>query len=308
MDEVRRALGAAPKLSSQVAPQAPTPAEGASVPKFAAGEENAGEERSRGWLFAVAAVLVLAVLGYGWYRYHEHSVPAVPQSQVAATTPAQAPAPAAQEAQPAPSQTANAGSETPQPTVREPEAAGSENEKPVAAVSKPVVHANTKGKKESDAEAEDTTRELAPAALTVAPGRKKAQTAAEMPVAPPSLDAVSGGQPSDSGMVGSVPVALPKMLTPKRIRVSQGVTEGMLVRQVRPTYPPLARQSRMEGDVVLDAVIAKDGAVRELKVLSGPAMLAQSAVQAVRQWRYQPYLLDGQPVEVETLIKVQFRL
>jgi len=64
----------------------------------------------------------------------------------------------------------------------------------------------------------------------------------------------------------------------------------------------------VEGDVVLAAVIGKDGTVRDLKAVSGPAMLVSSAIQAVRQWRYKPYLLNGQPVEVETQIKLQFRL
>ena len=69
-----------------------------------------------------------------------------------------------------------------------------------------------------------------------------------------------------------------------------------------------ARETRVEGDVVLAAVIGKDGTVRDLKAVSGPAMLVSSAIQAVRQWRYKPYLLNGQPVEVETQIKLQFRL
>jgi protein TonB len=113
-----------------------------------------------------------------------------------------------------------------------------------------------------------------------------------------------------NGLVSTAPVAVPKLAAapPQRIRVSQGVTQGLLVRQVKPQYPSMARETRVEGDVVLEAVIGKDGTVRDLKAISGPAMLVGSAIRAVRQWRYKPYLLNGQPVEVETQIKLQFRL
>jgi protein TonB len=70
----------------------------------------------------------------------------------------------------------------------------------------------------------------------------------------------------------------------------------------------MAREMRIQGDVVLDAIIDSDGVVRDLKAVSGPAILVAPAIQAVRQWRYKPYLLNGQPVEVETQIKLQFRL
>jgi len=77
---------------------------------------------------------------------------------------------------------------------------------------------------------------------------------------------------------------------------------------VKPIYPALARNAHVEGQVVLKAVIAKDGSIRDLKVLKGPAMLTRSAMTAVKQWRYKPYLLNAQPVEVETQITLDFRL
>ena len=103
---------------------------------------------------------------------------------------------------------------------------------------------------------------------------------------------------------------MPKLaaVAPQRVKVSQGVTQGLLVRQVNPQYPAMAREMRVEGDVVLEAVIGENGTVRDLKAVSGPAMLVGPAIQAVRQWRYKPYLLNGQPVEVETQIKLRFRL
>jgi protein TonB len=86
------------------------------------------------------------------------------------------------------------------------------------------------------------------------------------------------------------------------------VTAGLLVHRVQPVYPSLARQARISGEVVLQAIIGKDGTIQNLHVLSGHPMLVQIAMDAVRQWRYKPYLLNGEPVEVDTQIKVNFSL
>ena len=90
--------------------------------------------------------------------------------------------------------------------------------------------------------------------------------------------------------------------------VSSGVMEGMLIHRVVPEYPAIARAIRLSGTVVLQATISRRGTIENLRVVSGPAMLQQAAIDAVKQWRYQPYLLDGQPVEVETTVNVQFTL
>ena len=84
--------------------------------------------------------------------------------------------------------------------------------------------------------------------------------------------------------------------------------EGLLIRQIKPTYPPLAKQTRIQGTVVLQAIIARDGTIQQLRVASGHPILTQAAVEAVQQWRYRPYLLNGEPVEVETQITVNFTL
>ena len=81
-----------------------------------------------------------------------------------------------------------------------------------------------------------------------------------------------------------------------------------LVRQVRPVYPPLARQARIQGTVKLTAIIAKDGTIQKLEVLGGHPLLIPSALAAVKQWRYRPTLLNGQPVEVVTQVDVNFTL
>lgn len=125
---------------------------------------------------------------------------------------------------------------------------------------------------------------------------------------------VPGGVPGGAigGVLGSVisstPTAVPKAATPQRVRVSQGVSQGLLIHQVKPTYPPLARQARIQGTVVLQAVIGKDGTIQNLKVVSGHPMLAPAALEAVKQWKYKPYFLNGEPVEVDTTINVNFTL
>jgi protein TonB len=82
----------------------------------------------------------------------------------------------------------------------------------------------------------------------------------------------------------------------------------MLTHRVEPQYPPLARQARVQGPVLLEATIAQDGTIENLRVVSGHPMLVRAAVDAVKQWRYRPYLLNGQPVEVETQVQVNFNL
>jgi protein TonB len=84
--------------------------------------------------------------------------------------------------------------------------------------------------------------------------------------------------------------------------------EGNLIRRVQPTYPALARSARIQGTVMLQAVISKQGRIENLIVLAGHPMLVPAAIDAVRQWHYRPYILNNEPVEVETQITVNFSL
>ncbi|MGD0508131.1 MAG: energy transducer TonB [Terriglobales bacterium] len=95
---------------------------------------------------------------------------------------------------------------------------------------------------------------------------------------------------------------------PDRVRVSQGVSTGLLVTKVPPQYPDDAKQARIQGQVVLTAVIDKNGDVENLTLVSGHPLLAPAAIEAVKQWKYKPYLLNGQPVAVETQVTVSFQL
>jgi protein TonB len=121
---------------------------------------------------------------------------------------------------------------------------------------------------------------------------------------------IPGGQMGGviGGIISSTPVAVPKVAMPTRQRVSSGVISGLLIRRVNPAYPPLARQARIQGQVLLRAQISKEGSIENLQLISGHPMLVQSALDAVKQWKYKPYLLNGEPVEVDTEIQVNFTL
>jgi TonB family protein len=96
--------------------------------------------------------------------------------------------------------------------------------------------------------------------------------------------------------------------TPHRVRVSESIVQGLMIKKVAPDYPPLARQARIQGTVVLKVQISKAGDVENLQLISGHPILAPAAIEAVKQWKYKPYLLNGEPVEVETSVTVNFTL
>jgi protein TonB len=149
---------------------------------------------------------------------------------------------------------------------------------------------------------------------------EKVQMIKEDEAPPPVMSAsgvvggVPGGVPGGQmggvigGIISSTPVNVPKAVNPQRIRVSQGVTQGMIIRKIQPAYPPLARQARIQGPVVLQAEIGKDGSIQNLRLISGHPMLAPAAIEAIKQWKYKPYILNGEPVEVETTITFNFTL
>ena len=309
LDSVRRRMNASapPAWRTEVEERHEAPA-----PRFSSFATE--EEPRRGFPFkavAVAMVLVsFALFGYSWYRGRNKASMVADQAQPPAATseqPAATGEPSNVTPAPPPSQADNSPGQAAE-NVTSDNAPGFSTR--AAKPSKPAAPAG----EAAEVTAPDTTAEvgLPPAPLVVAGGqRHSGAQKEEAEVAPPSLSALAGAaKPGLNGVVSTAPVAVPKLAAeaPQRIRVSQGVTQGLLVRQVKPQYPAMARETRVEGDVVLEAVIGKDGTVRDLKAISGPAMLVGPAIRAVRQWRYKPYLLNGQPVEVETEIKLQFRL
>jgi periplasmic protein TonB len=148
-------------------------------------------------------------------------------------------------------------------------------------------------------------------------------TPAPPPVAVALTSGVVGGVPG--GLVGGAPIGglsevlgskrslpvpakTPDAVPVKRIRVASRVVEANLIQEVTPQYPPEAGRARIEGTVVLLATIATDGSVKDVRVESGLPILAQAAIDAVKQWRYKPYMIDGEPGEVDSRITINFNL
>jgi protein TonB len=155
-------------------------------------------------------------------------------------------------------------------------------------------------------------------APTVIP--KKVEIIKESDMAPDVggvVGGVPGGVPGGSaggvlgGIIGGVVgsnLPPPPHAPPARIRVGGNVQQAMLVRQVLPIYPPIAKTAHISGSVILHAIIGRDGTVEHLELVSGPPLLVRSAMDAVQQWRYRPTTLNGEPVEVDTTITVVFTL
>ncbi len=126
------------------------------------------------------------------------------------------------------------------------------------------------------------------------------------------MEDLSSGIPGGIGtIIDSVGTGRPAVVKPKApisLNVSSGVMAGNLLAKTLPQYPAIAKAARIQGIVVLQATISKSGSIQNLRVISGPPMLQQAAMDAVRSWRYKPYLLNGEPVEVETTINVVFNL
>jgi protein TonB len=124
--------------------------------------------------------------------------------------------------------------------------------------------------------------------------------------APPALAiSPSGSNDALANFVSSAPAPMPSLQT---LRVSQGVSQGLLIKKIAPVYPPTALQLRKSGSVDILATVAKDGSIAGIRMLGGDPMFARAAIDAVKQWKYRPYLLNGEPVQIETQITVSFKL
>ncbi len=278
----------------------------AATPKLAAAPSGSG---SKIGLIAAVAVVVLAAAGYfGWAKFHTNKAAGTqPASQVEAVAPAQV-APAAPassgtiETKPAPVETKHSA-ETPASANSAP----AHTEKAPAQKSEPEKVAVNNKPEEKAAEREAPS---APAPIVVKNGGDKTAAApVQAPIQAPSPDALlsaaNGGSKAISGIVDSVGVVVPKSQT---LKVSQAVMQSMIIKKVQPQYPYQAQRTRLHGTVQLEATIAKDGHVSNVKQTNGSDVLGRAAMDAVRQWRYKPYLLNGQPIEVQTQVSIDFKL
>lgn len=162
------------------------------------------------------------------------------------------------------------------------------------------------------------TKTVAPLNPMVAPPKIPTRISTDREPPPPTLatsgvigSTMGGGDGTSGGVMNALnttaaPVAVTPKPKPARIPISAGVAAGALLNKTTPTFPAIAKAAHVSGSVVLRAIISKAGTIEGLQVVSGPEMLRSSALDAVRQWRYRPYLLNGEPTEVETTVTVNF--
>jgi len=285
------------------------------APSFAAlGEEDSGGSRGgKKILIAAVVVAALAVFGYlGYEKFGKSSPTPVPQPVSTPQDSGQQPAPALA---PASSPVAAPSTSTPDransatQTLAPKTAPATLPDKPSAAAGNSPVTRIAANVAPNAANSEPGTKkpDVAPIRVKSSTGAKTKTQAAEesAPELPSPLAVASANGSNLSGLMSSAS-SLPKPSL-ATLRISQGVSQGLLIKRVQPKYPPAALAVRAQGAVQIEATINKEGNVTNLKVLKGDPVLARAAVEAVRQWRYKPYYLDGDPVEIETQITVNFK-
>jgi protein TonB len=303
--------------------QSHSPSVAAEPPSFTSLDGNqqaSGAAGSKKTLLVAVVLLGLAAAGYfGWTKMQSaHPQPAVTQSPASPETAVLPPQPTAStpEAQPVTGEVvaqqpdqglsgttavpasskpsaavvaAGTGAKTPAPAKSAP-AEGEATVVQAPATDKPepspvlVVHNGSSTQPKPEPEAQES--EQAPAATSIATGT--------------STNVVSG-------IVNTTAINAQKA-PPQTLRISQGVSQGLIVKKIQPVYPAQALQMRRQGTVELQANISQSGSISSVKQLSGDQVLGRAAIEAVRQWKYKPYYLNGEPVEVETQITVNFKL
>jgi TonB family protein len=276
--------------------------------------------RIKTMMIAVAAVIAAAAIGYiGWTKMQSGATPVAQNISAPAhiaQTPVQ-PSVSDQAAHPAgnasPAKSAQSSSA---PTVEQgPDITlSTKAERPSA--DRASADRPSPSKKSSSTIASNTAPKAPPAAKS-APIVVKNGASSQVPPSPfqtdsaqppSSISASSNTNDSAiSGIMSTVAVSTPQQ-APQKLKVSQGVSQGLLIKSVDPVYPALARQMRIQGSVELLANIGKDGSITSVKLLSGDSVLSQAAINAVKQWKYKPYYLGDQPVAIQTQITVKFKL
>ena len=273
------------------------------APAFAAlKRDDGGGSGSKKVLIAVLVVVVLAALGYFGYarfgKFWNIGVPRIvsaPQNSVqpaSSVTPASNPATSSSTSAPSAAGTATQ-------TIAPKTPAAVPLDKPSAVASAPAIR--------PAATAEAPTKKPAPIVVKSGDTGAKSQGQSEdsAPALPTTLGDASASNPSlNSLMPASANMPKPSLAT---LKISQGVSQGLLIKRVAPKYPQAALAVRAQGTVQIEATVNKEGNVVNPKVLSGSPVLARAALEAVRQWRYKPYYLNGQPVEIQTQITIELK-
>jgi periplasmic protein TonB len=279
------------------------------APSFAGLDETPEESSStrNGFAIAIVTIVVIAVAAYFSSGHRKKSVETSASNAQVQTVPrvatsmtpespgpvpkAEPPATAAVAAQPHVTRQSRPAPEKPSPAAKPAAAktaatkATEEDERVIVEKAEPMkIKSDLSRPIEGKAAAEDQTSVPAPLNIAGAEDDKAV-----------------------SNLVAAAPVTPPKP-APQLVNISQGVTQGLLIKRVQPVYPAGALSMRIQGSVQLQATISKDGSITNLKVISGQGALGRAAIEAVRQWKYKPYYLDGQPVEIQTQITVNFKL
>jgi TonB family protein len=274
-------------------------------------------------LLAVAAAVVVAVGGYfGWNFYQSRSSQqAAPVAMSHPAPPAQSvPAPGAAQSTPA-ATTPAANSVSTTPNSQKPVQPSTDAATPTTTVADDGENsaddapapATKKGSAAPASAPKSDASKPAPTPLVVHGGKvasvaaKSAANSGSDAPAPAVIGmAVPGSSAPPLNLVGGSTTAARPVL--EKLNISQGVSQGLLIKKVSPVYPRNALSMRVEGRVELLATISKNGDISSVKVVSGDSQLTKAATDAVKQWKYKPYLLNGEPVEIQTQVTINFRL
>ena len=271
-------------------------------PSFGALDDHDSAESGKKKFLIAAGVLALAVCGYFGYQKFDNSS-ASPASQIAAPQETLQHTPAREAV---PTTTAPTGT-----TSVRTSSTGKASALKSAAELPPEKSSTGNGSSSaadlSDSEPTIKITNAAPVHVKSNIGSTKNRTHSE-DAAPPAPSTIATA--TENGLSGLLTSATPVLPKPAQstVKISQGVSQGLLIKRVPPKYPPAAKATHTQGEVRVEATINKEGIVINPKVLHGDAVLAGAAVEAVRQWRYKPYYLDGQPVEIQTEITINFKL
>ena len=296
----------------------PTSVVGA-APTFTFGgsaEPATGGGNKKIFIGVAAAVVITAAAYFGWAAMSHHtgtatapaattqSAPATPQGKLPGE-PSSAPAatgPVETATATAPSTTVpEESAPSPKETVSKPTATrNSTSSSPAKSVAK------EKAAQEEAPQEADATPEAAPLMVKGGKAPEKAKSTATEVSAPSMIGMATPASAPPPDLVPTTTSEFkPKLQT---MSVSQGVSQGLLYKKVAPVYPPTALRLRVEGTVELLATISKSGDISQVKVVSGDSQLSKAAADAVKQWKYKPYLLNGEPVEIQTQVTIKFKL
>jgi periplasmic protein TonB len=279
------------------------------------GTPSTASSVSKKTILIVAIVVAAVAIGYvGWTKLHSNGTPAAqnlraPSQPVPVQVQPPAVPPPASPAQdlPAPSTPSQPASTDSAPAVEQgPDItlSTSEPHRPAPKKSTSIIASNTVVRNPESAGTQ------APMVVkNQAPSPARPNPAPDESAQPPALGSLATSKASDqalSGLVSATPASLPQPV--QQLKVSQGVSQGLLIKRVEPVYPPLAKQMHVQGAVELFANIGKDGSITKVKLLSGDSALSGAAIDAVKKWKYKPYYLNDQPVEIQTQITVKFTL